>query len=483
MPVDTPRFASIVRGEAKASAVYALSIAVHKGGVILLAPVFWQKLTPADFGVIAVTEILQTFLVILLGLSLDQAITRFYYEWDEDKRDRYVGTVCLLSWCSTAILGGASFLFFRYTSLLLFPEVDFNPYITLGLANAILLALINPVFMVIRIRQLPKLFAVYSLSAFALQTVLSIYMVLILDRGVFGYLLALVLSNCVVVVACVGIMTKIARIAWEPAALRDVFKFSLPLVPFSIMQNLTAITDRFMLQQFGSLRMVGIYSLSLKFASGVTIVHNALKMSYGPFLYKTINRARGVEIVSGLIPLYILPIFFAGLFVSLLTADLVRLINQPAYFAVAAFVPYLAVGQIVAALYVYYAPGISLSKKTHLLLIPGIFQFVTIALASYVLVANYGVYGVVAAKLGSVAVFFALTVAISKKVYERWRHRWSALAVASGWFMIAMLASKLFRADSLWLSSAIHLAVVVAYAAICFQSWRVGTYNRLKRVW
>ena len=87
-------------------------------------PLMWQKLTPEDYGVIAVVEMIGVFAIIFLGLNLDQSITRFYYEWDEEVKEKKIGALWVLSWLEILIVGGCLLLFVPDLSRYIFLDID-----------------------------------------------------------------------------------------------------------------------------------------------------------------------------------------------------------------------------------------------------------------------------------------------------------------------------------------------------------------------
>ena len=68
-------------------------------------PLFWRKLTPSDYGVIAIIDMIRVFTGCFLGVGLDQSITRLYYEWDSQERKRNLGTLWISDLAVIAFFG------------------------------------------------------------------------------------------------------------------------------------------------------------------------------------------------------------------------------------------------------------------------------------------------------------------------------------------------------------------------------------------
>jgi len=183
--------------------------------------------------------------------------------------------------------------------------------------------------------------------------------------------------------------------------IREPLKFSLHMIPSGIISSSTSILDSFLLKQYCSLEILGIYSIACKIAAIVNVVQNTLKLSFGPFFMKHIFEQNGQAIIYRMIGFYIFPLFLVGLLLSIFTDKIIYLIHQPAYFSVIEYVPYLVFIFLASSLNVFYANGIILSKRTYLLVIPASLQLVML-LSGILLIPLYQIYGVIAAKALSV---------------------------------------------------------------------------------
>ena len=98
---------SILKGEAKDAIVFTGSSMLYQVGSLVLLPLYWSRLSPSDFGIIAVIAVIGAFQALFSSLSLDLAITRFYYEWPEAVRRRNLGAIWTWNWIITIVVGGA----------------------------------------------------------------------------------------------------------------------------------------------------------------------------------------------------------------------------------------------------------------------------------------------------------------------------------------------------------------------------------------
>jgi O-antigen/teichoic acid export membrane protein len=93
-------FGQLVRRVAATSLIYTLGTFGLRFASFLLIPLYWRFLDPADYGLLAVTEIFKTFLSVFLGLGIADSITRFFHAWPETERRERLGSIWILDWGS-----------------------------------------------------------------------------------------------------------------------------------------------------------------------------------------------------------------------------------------------------------------------------------------------------------------------------------------------------------------------------------------------
>lgn len=460
-------FKSSLKKETQSASIYTLSTFLTQFGSFLIVPFFWQKLSIVDYGIIAIVDIIASFLTMFLGLQLDMSISRFYHEWPEDERSEKLGTLWLVSWISIIFLGIISIAVFSGISDFLFPDIPFYPFIFLGLTSVIISKLSTVPYATIRISNKPMLYASYSLISFIVQMSLNIYFVLILDQKLNGYFISMIIGSIIISILGVLIMLRFARPCFKLGTIKESLKFSLPQIPASTISGISAMMDRFLLQRFASLEIIGIYSLSLKFSSLVLQLHSALKISFLPFLYRSIAKNNKYELVNltNMRLFYVLPLIVFSLAVSLYIKDFVYWIDSPDYFPIISWVPWLIGPALISSCVFYFAPGLFLAKRTDLNWIPATVQGVTIFFGGVILIPLWGISGVVIAKYASALSLFLVTYFLSQKFYAI-PVKWVKLGVILLFFVLAIFISEQISINGLLQSVSFNTFLIFVFSTI-----------------
>lgn len=445
---------------------------LNRLGGFLLLPLYWSALGPEDYGVLAVIAIIGAFQALFSSLSLDLAITRMYYEWSDEDRPHNLGAIWVWNGISTVAVGGVFVLLAVLLGPWIFPDVPADPYLVLGIvANTLANLYLIPIA-TIRIKRMPWLFAFYNLSGFLVASVLGLWLVLWRGDGVHGYIVSTLLGNAYMVIVGWIAMSRFARPSLSAPGLRHAFKLSLPAIPSDLIGNASAFLDRFLLSYFANLETLGVYAISLKFTELIGSVHSALKMSFGPFLMKqltgTEDRARGRQTVASVTVWYLIPYFVGALGLMLFIGPLVRIIDQPRYFPVVDWVPWLTGVAVMSYLYVYYANGIVLSQRTDLLWIPATVQLAVMAIAGLALIGPWQMSGLVVSRYASAIVFFAVSVYLSQRLFPQ-PQRWPKLAAMAAGLAAVGAASPLLVLDDVRVEIAIKVPIWLGYVG--FTVW------------
>ena len=399
--------------------IYTASTVLMRLGQVALMPLLWHKLTLGDFGVVGVFEIVIGVLGPVWGLSLPASVSRMYCEWPKNERKNRLGTIWVANWGSIIVLGVSSMLLLWLVAPYAFPNIPFYPYIALGASYGILTSMRELVVAALRIKQMAWAYFAFSLVAFLLIVASVVVFVLVLDWGLYGYLVALNATGAVMAVVCAVIMIRISRPCVDWASIKEACHFSLPLVPSTLIRSLMGVTDRILLQHFVSMEALGLYSLCVKFTAVVDVAHSALKMSFGPFIYRTLseNKVTAPMRIGRMRIFYMVPVLAVGIGVAIFVRVFVTLAGQPAYYPLVTYVPLFAGLTVIGALNAYFGTGLFLSKRTGLLWIPAVMQFAVLITANLFLIPPFQLIGVVISRYLAVIVFTSVVILLSEKQY------------------------------------------------------------------
>lgn len=419
-PFSTKSKRRLLRDFFSDASYYGVAIVVPRAGELILIPVYWTVLSPADFGIIGLSQMIALFLSAILSLGFFEAVQRHYHEWHRDERPRYIAAIWT---CMTAVSLAACGLLAAYGELifpLILDQVAFDPYLKISVWNAFFANLVLVPFAILRSRQEPIKYAWSAIVSFAVQACVSLYLIFILNKGAEGYLLGSLAGNVVLAGYLTWTMRHEMKFHTQIRYIRGPLRYSLPMVPAGIVDNVGGMFDRLFLDRYVSLSHIGLYSLGKQFGAAFNLFQIVMKNSWLPLVYRIVSvRNDAPEAISRLAVYYVAFLTIPALAIALLAKEFIVWFGGDTYRDVYNFVPYFVLIFYLHALGIALGRGIDLSKRTmYNLVVSGLTVVVGFVLL-WQLVPKYGVWGAVAGSLMAAAIRNGMTVAFGHILYPR----------------------------------------------------------------
>lgn len=232
-----------------------------------LIPLYTAVLTTAEYG----TADLMTTTINLLSpfftLLISEAVMR--YALDDGKDKKQVFTIGM-------VITFIGFLVMMLFSPLVLLSKDIKPYFWYFIFYYLFVTLHSGISQFVK--GIEKV-TVYSLSG-VIQTIcfilLNIILLLVVKTGVIGYLLSLIISNAV---ACAFLWfgAKLSKYIIKPnkidkALLKEMLKYSVPMIPNSLSWWISNSSDKYLLTFFSGVAVTGVYSVSQRIPSMFSII-------------------------------------------------------------------------------------------------------------------------------------------------------------------------------------------------------------------
>lgn len=235
----------------------------------LLLPLYTSQLDPSEYGNYDFICTLSIFLCPIITLLMEESMFRYLIDADSKvQRKKIITQTIIYTFFGTV-------LFTIIAALIMGFGTDYTPMyitaiITFVISN-ILIGLSNALS-----RGLGKI-KLYSVSNFILgisTIILNIVFILALSAGAEGLLWANTIANAFTAIVMLGILKLpkyIGKI--DKPLMKDMIKYSIPLVPNSISWSIINMSDRIILTQMVSSAANGIYAMANKFPNIINVLY------------------------------------------------------------------------------------------------------------------------------------------------------------------------------------------------------------------
>lgn len=388
----------------------------------LMLPIYSKYLTPDDYGVVALVLSLQAFLPLIMTLQIHSSISRFYFDYKDNKIKlrTFISTLVFSTFLLSTII--LSLLLFNYKEIIsfLFPKtVGFNNLFLLGILTAYI-AVFNSIFIaLIRVQQKAKLFMKASISLFFISLFINILEVIIYERGAYGVVEAALITVIFSFFIYVFFVKELFILQFNFNMVLDPLKYSIPLIPHSLSGLIFMYSDRIILERYVTLSVIGLYMFSDKVAMIFKILVNEFNSAFSPFFNEKSKQSKieAIKEVQNISLIFIYITTMLIVLVALFSVELVYFLLDEKYFDTWIMIPLLSSAYVFRSLYCFSSSGLFFEKQTSKVAIITIISGLANIGLNLWLIPIYGVMVAIYTTIFSFFLTFVMAELISYNVY------------------------------------------------------------------
>lgn len=266
----------------------------NSGIAFLLLIVIAKYLDPEGYGKINLFNTLVTIIGFVVCLNTYGIISVNYFRQGKIEFSRTVDAVSNITILMTLILLVVILLFNSYiagwTGLSLKIQIIALVVSTCSVYNNIILN-------IWRVKEDLHRYGLFSCSFALFSFILTLFLVVCLKQDWEGRINSFLYISIVYLIISIVAIYRFGYFGHKPfkKSYKDCLKFGIPLIPHSISSWLRQGLDRFFLNSFQSVGIVGLFSFSYNFANLIMIIGTAFNSANSVYIYK--NLAEGGESV------------------------------------------------------------------------------------------------------------------------------------------------------------------------------------------
>lgn len=422
----------------KDGSIYTLSAILTRGLMILLLPLYTHMLAPQDFGVLDLIATIAALAHLTIALEINQALGRYYADASPDNKSLYYATAFWFSLGMYSLCALGALFFASDIARMLFKSTGFTGVVTLGIIWVWLTGLFNMLQAYFRwslqssdYAKTSVLFAAISLCASALGLWLA-------PQPLIGAYAGLCVGASAGIIFAARTVLRHVLYRIDYNKLKEMLKFSIPLVPASMAAFAMLYTDRLMINHFMTLEDVGLYATAFRLASVCGLISVGFQMALTPLILSRYGQADTPAHIADITRIFIAFSTCATIFIGCFAPEIISILAPPSYSPAALSLALLAPAFLASNLYLF-APGATIAHKTHIILVITMAGAALNMLLNLALVPPFGIHGAALATLASYIVVACLHFKTSQRLYPV-PHMWRTYAFGAGlsFFVIAI---------------------------------------------
>ncbi len=393
----------------KNTAIFAINNIATKLIVFLLVPLYTYFLTTSEYGVVDLLFTISSVLVPIFTLNVSEAIYRFSMDKDANNNKIISTSIillifgCLMSLVCIPILG----LFPNYTNYkyLFYFYVVSSTFFQIFIMN-------------LKGQEKLKEFAIGNILNTLLIALLNILFLALLKMKVEGYFLAYIISNFISSFYCIFIgkvHNNIKSFDFDKKLSKEMIKYSFVLVPTSFMWWIINSSDRIMVTNFISSSANGIYAVSYKIPSILTVIAWIFNQAW---IFSAVNEKNSKdkeEYTNKVFNIMYIAIFIMAIGIVTFLKPFYSLYVSSDYYVAWKYVPILLFGSAFMTLGTFVSTSYNVYKDSKGMLFSGVSGALINVVLNFILIPLIGVFGAAIATCISYITVFIYRIIDTKK--------------------------------------------------------------------
>lgn len=394
---------------------------VGMGISMLTVPVTTRLLVPEEYGKSSLFTLFQSLFLIIGLLGLDQGYVRYYNDKETDRTTLFQNALFYpLIFC--AVLISVCIVFLKPISTFLFGSVEVGLMIAFCFFIPILL--LNRFFLLqIRMDLRGKIYSFLNVISQVITFGILVTLLVYYQKSFRSIVYATILGMCVNTFLCFLFCNKDflkTKFNYSKDLQARLLKFSLPLVPATLLSWLLNSFDKVGLRAWSDFYQLGLYSAAFKIVALLNVFQNIFSTTWIPVAYKwhedNVPNKKFEDISTIVLAVMVLLFSFILVFrdvIMLFLGSEYR--NTARVFVFLLFVPVMYTVSETTSL------GIGFAKKTMYSLYVAMVAVILNLIGNYILIPKYGAEGAAITTCVSYIVFFWGRTLFSRKVWFKFK--------------------------------------------------------------
>lgn len=400
----------------KSFSIYGLIPIVGKFLSVLLLPLYTRLLTPEEYGVQDILVQFAIFLTFLINIELYNGVGRHIYDRDDLKgKQRLVSTGLWLTVLMGIIVIALISVFHDAVYNMFFTDPGNMAAFYLAIIWAPISAVYTYFLVLLKFEQKPKLYFTLVNIQLLIRISSSVLFVAGLRMGVKGVILGHIVGETSAVIMFSFVLRRYIRPVIHIPDLRDILKFSLPLVPAVLIVSFQKPLVRYLVANYLTIEDMGFYTVASQVASVLTFVQYGLKMSWQPHLYELILKdgyekevKRIYNLFQGILSLVTIALMLNGRLI-------LKVLTTPSYYSAASLIGFIAINYMLEITRMISGCGPIVAKKTMYNVYYEITASVAVVVGFVLLHRSIGIIGLAVAFLAGTLVKFIWSWELTKR--------------------------------------------------------------------
>jgi len=395
-------------------------------------PIVTRLFSPGDYGIYSLVLATVTILSMLVGW-LPMSITRFYSAFErEEKLDYFYENVIKLFFISILIISVIFCAALFTVKQLLSNQLYRLMYI--GLILFVFISLFTTLQHFLRSKRKVSWYSAFAIWKSVTSIGLGLLLIIVFNFSIDGLLwggsLSLILITPILWRKSIG-KVSLTNSKISTPLIKDMGKYSFPLVIGNIAAWVLSLSDRYMLQFFRDSREVGIYSVSYNISErSIMLLTSIFMLAAGPIsmnIWEKEGKEKSKLFLSKLTRYFLIVCVPAVIGLSVLSKPIMEILTGHEYFEGYKIIPFVTLGALFLGLQQRFQAGFIFYKRTGFITFSIVASGLLNVVLNFLLIPKYGYIAAAFTTFISYSFLLFLMIIVSRRFFI-WKFPFKSLA-------------------------------------------------------
>ncbi|MGQ9856711.1 MAG: lipopolysaccharide biosynthesis protein [Fervidobacterium sp.] len=341
------------------TAIFAIGNIGSRAIGFLLLPLFTRYMAPAEYGKLDVINTTISLLVPILSFQIIESVFRFAVDIRGSEKGKKVFSNAVVFSFVALALSTALYPILRNISIFSQYAAYFYAIFFLTILNGIAKQFVRGLGMV-------RLYAVSDILYSAVFAGANIVFLVVMHLGAKAYLLSTVVATSVSILflTFLGGLREYFSFTIDKDFLKDMLKYSIPLIPNGIMWWVVTAADRYFLSYYLGYEATGLYSVAARFPALLTMMFGVFFPAWQLSAMEEYGKEHYDSFFKNVFGMFSSLMFAASSFLFVVIRPFMRFYVSANYFESWKYVIFLFLGAVFHTFASFYGVNYTASKKT-----------------------------------------------------------------------------------------------------------------------
>jgi len=357
-----------LKATTKNSIIYGIGNMAGKLSGIILLPLYTKYLTIEQFGLVALYEVIFQLLSILATFGMKSSLMRYYWdkEYKDHAREMVFNSLLVVVFLSILSLSLSGIILNAFSQLIFDTRV--SPELNIiFIVSTLIRVIADFILLLLRIQHKAGKQTRFQMTALVLTVGLTWGFIKYAGLDLVGIFLALAISNLVIILLLFPYLMRNILVKINLEYIKEFFRYGSPLAIASLLTIVLVLSDRFILNHFMDLSVVGNYSLAYKITNIIhVIVITSFMHSYVHVFYREMDKVESGRFYSKVLTYFSFVIMFMSMLIVVFSAEVIKVLSKTNtdYWNSINLIPYLIIGVIIAGIRQVIVLPLTKDKRT-----------------------------------------------------------------------------------------------------------------------